>query len=443
MTAEGIGGSETDRAGERLSLPQAEPQTSIYIRVAVPFLAGYYVSYLYRMVNAVLAPALAAEFGLSAGGLGLLSSVYFFSFALFQLPLGLLLDRFGPRRVNATLLLLAAVGGAWFAAADSAASAILARALIGLGVSGCLMSSFTAFVLWFPPERRSTMNASAFAVGMLGAMTATVPLELLLRAWHWRKAFLLIVAATVAVSLVLWVWVPERRPPRRGETLGEQLRALGRLMRDDAFLRLAVCLGLSQAAAVALQTLWIAPWLRDVAGYDRAEVARGLLALNAAMMLGYLGFGRAADALSRRGRHPLPLLMGGVGVSAVALGLIVAGVHAIAMPLWCVFVCAGTSVVLGYSILSRRYESAMAGRANTAMNVFGFVGMFAGQWGIGLVLDRWPKTDGGYAPEGYPWALGLVWVAQLVGLAWLWKGRRSLSGEGRTEHSVPPTATRL
>jgi MFS family permease len=150
--------------------------------------------------------------------------------------------------------------------------------------------------------------------------------------------------------------------------------------------------------------------------------------LNVAMMLGYLGFGRAADALSRRGRSALPLLMGGVATASVALGLIVAGAHAIAMPLWCVFVCAGTSVVLGYSILSRRYGKAMAGRANTAMNVFGFVGMFAGQWGIGVVLDRWPKTEMGYAVEGYPWALGIVWVAQLVGLVWLWRGRRSLNG---------------
>jgi predicted MFS family arabinose efflux permease len=430
VKAAGVGGGDTEGAQERLAEPHAGAEPWIFGRVAVPFIAGYYVSYLYRMVNAVLGPSLAAEFGLSAGGLGLLSSIYFFSFALFQLPLGLLLDRFGPRRVNATLLLVAALGGAWFATAGSAGSAIVARALIGLGVSGCLMSSFTAFVLWYPPEKRSTMNATAFAVGALGAMTATVPLELLLRVWHWRQAFLPIVAATLAVSLALWLWVPERRAPPTGETLREQLRGLGKLMRDDAFQRLAVCLGASQAAAVALQTLWIAPWLRDVAGFDRADVARGLLALNVAMMVGYLGFGHAADSLARRGNSPLPLLMGGVATASAALGLVVAGAHAIAMPLWCLFVCAGTSVVLGYSILSRRYGKAMAGRANTAMNVFGFAGMFAGQWGIGLVLDRWPKTAGGYAAEGYPWAFGIVWAAQLAGLVWLWTGRRSLD-EGR------------
>ena len=141
------------------------------------------------MVNAVLAPTLAAEFGLSAAGLGLLSSVYFLSFAVVQLPLGVALDRFGPRRVNAALLLVATAGGAWFAAAESASAAIAARALIGLGVSACLMASLTAFVLWYPPERISTMNGIAFSAGAVGAMTVTVPLEMLLRTWAWREAF--------------------------------------------------------------------------------------------------------------------------------------------------------------------------------------------------------------------------------------------------------------
>jgi predicted MFS family arabinose efflux permease len=389
--------------------------------VAVPFLAGYFVSYVYRMVNAVLAPTLAAEFGLSAGGLGLLSSMYFFSFALCQLPVGLAMDRFGPRRVNATLLLVAAAGGFWFAHAETAGAAMAARALIGIGVSVALMSSLTAFVLWYPAERLSTMNAIAFSVGMIGAIAVTVPLELLLRVWPWREAFMLVVAVTVAVSLVLWVWVPERQAQPRRETVYQQVADLKKLLMDAAFLRLAVCLGASQCAAIALQTLWIATWLRDVAGYTPAEVARGLLAVNAAMIVGYLAFGRGADALQRRGRSALPLLAGGVALSSLCLALLVLGVKSLL--LWCAFVASATAVVLGYSIVSRRYPKAMAGRANTAINVFAFVGSFAGQWGIGLVLDLWPQTAQGYAPEAYRWALGTTWAIQLAGLAWLWRGR--------------------
>jgi predicted MFS family arabinose efflux permease len=396
----------------------------MFVSVALPFIAGYFVSYVYRMVNAVLAPTLVAEFGLSAGGLGLLSSMYFLSFALCQLPVGVAMDRFGPRRVNAALLLVAAAGGAWFASAESAAAAIAARALIGVGVSACLMASLTAFVLWYPAERISTMNAIAFSAGAVGAMTATVPLELLLRVWPWRETFMLIVAATVIVSLVLWLWVPERTARPRDEKIQEIAEGLLQLLKDPAFLRLAVCLGASQFAAVALQTLWVATWLRDVAGYSPAGVARGLLAVNVSMIVGYLAFGRAADGLQRRGRSALPLLFGGVALSSLSLALLVLGINLLF--LWLVFVGAATSVVLAYSILSRRYPKAMAGRANTAINVFGFVGMFTGQWGIGLVLDLWPQSASGYAAEAYPWALGMTWAVQLAGLAWLWSGRALL-----------------
>ena len=377
------------------------------------------------MVNAVLAPTLAAEFNLSAGGLGLLSSMYFFSFALCQLPVGVAMDRWGPRRVNAALLLVAAAGGAWFALADSAAAAMAARALIGVGVSVALMASLTAFVLWYPADRLSTMNAVAFSAGMVGAIAATVPLELLLRVWPWRQVFLLIVGLTVTVSLVLWLWVPERSAQARGDTLGQQVTGLMKLLTDAAFLRLAICLGASQCAAVALSTLWIATWLRDVAGYTPAGVARGLLAVNVAMIIGYLAFGRAADVLQRRGRGALPLLMAGVAASSLCLALLIAGITSLF--LWCVFSAAATSVVLGYSLLSRRYPKAMAGRVNTAINLIGFIGMFAGQWGVGLVLDLWPVTAAGYDPRGYPYALGVLWLVQAAGFVWLWSGRRHFS----------------
>jgi len=377
------------------------------------------------MVNAVLAPTLAAEFGLSAGGLGLLSSMYFFSFAFCQLPVGVAMDRFGPRRVNAVLLLVAAAGGAWFVLADSAPAAMAARALIGIGVSAALMSSLTAFVLWYPADRLSTMNAVAFSAGMVGAIAATVPLELLLRVWPWRHAFLLIVAVTVTVSLVLWLWVPERSAQARADSLGEQIAGLMKLLGDAAFLRIAVCVGASQCAAVALSTLWIATWLRDVAGYTPAGVARGLLAVNIAMVVGYLAFGRAADALQRRGRNALHLLVSGVAASSLCLALLIAGVESVF--LWCVFSAAATAVVLGYSLLSRRYPKAMAGRVNTAINLIGFVGMFAGQWGVGLVLDLWPASAAGYDPRAYPYALGALWLVQAAGLAWLWSGRRHFS----------------
>jgi predicted MFS family arabinose efflux permease len=336
-----------------------------------------------------------------------------------------LLDRYGPRRVNATLLLVAAAGGLWFALAPSAGQLVAARAVIGLGVSGCLMSSLTAFALWYPAERMATMNGIAFASGMLGALAATVPLELLLRVLHWREVFYGIVALTLAVSLTLFLVVPERAPARQGETLREQLRGYDTIARDPAFWRAALCIGASQMAAVSLGTLWVATWLRDVAGYSQAEIARGLLAFGLAMIAGYVVFGRAADVMSRRGQSTVPLLAGGIAAASLCLLLLALGVRSGALVLWSILFCGSTGAVLSYPLLARRYPKEMAGRVNTALNVFVFIGMFSGQWAVGIVLNQWPQTPDGYAPEAYPWALGILWLIQFAGLSWLWTGRRS------------------
>ncbi len=186
---------------------------------------------------------------------------------------------------------------------------------------------------------------------------------------------------------------------------------------------MALCIGASQVAAVSLSTLWVATWLRDIAGYTPAGVARALLVFSLAMMLGYVGFGRAADARVRSGRSALPLLAGGVAAASVCLALLALGVRTGALGLWCAFFGSSTAVVLSYSLFSRRYPRHMVGRVNTALNVFVFVGMFSGQWAVGLMLSLWPATATGYAPEAYPWALGLLWAVQFAGLAWLWAGR--------------------
>jgi MFS family permease len=404
----------------------------IFWRVTLPFLAGYFVSYVYRSINAIIAPDLVREFGLTAAGLGLLSGIYFLAFALFQLPLGVLLDRYGPRRVNASLLLVAAAGGLWFALARSTTELTIARALMGLGVSGCLMSAFSAFALWYPAERLATMNGIAFASGMLGAIAATVPLELVLRVLSWREVFLGVAALTVLVSLLLYGVVPEKA--RAGGSEGNrgrprvpfvtQLREYATLARDPAFWRLALCVGSSQLTAVSLATLWVAAWLRDVAGYSQAEVAQALLLFNVVMIACYLALGRASDSLTRSGKSALPLLAGGVGTASACLALLVLGARTGHLVLWSVFFGCATAVTLAYSLFSRRYPKEMVGRVNSALNVSVFVGMFFGQWVTGAILTQWPATATGYAPEAYTWSLALLWALQFAGVAWLWMGRK-------------------
>jgi len=236
--------------------------------------------------------------------------------------------------------------------------------------------------------------------------------------------------AIALAFLTLFLVVPERAPARQAETLSGQLRGYSTIARDPAFWRAALCIGASQMAAVSLGTLWVATWLRDVAGYSQAEIARALLAFSLAMIAGYVVFGRAADAMSRRGQSTVPLLAGGIATSSVCLLLLALGVQTGALALWCILFCGATGAVLSYPLLAKRYPKEMAGRVNTALNVFVFIGMFSGQWAVGLILNLWPQAGTGYAPEGYAWALGGLWLTQFLGLAWLWKGRRLFAASG-------------
>lgn len=392
--------------------------------MTLPFLAGYFLSYAYRTINALLGPLLAQEFTLSAAELGFLTSVYFLAFGVFQIPLGVLLDRFGPRRVNAGLLLVAAAGALLFATGTSYAMLVAGRALIGVGVSACLMASFQAWVLWYPPGRIAFMNGVAFATGALGAIAASVPLELLLRVFSWREIFQLLFVLNLVVVAVLWWVVPERAQARRGESLADSLAGVGRVLADPAFWRIGLALLCLQVAAPALLTLWMATWLRDVAGYSRAEVAQVLLAVNLALIVGYLAYGRIADTLAHQGRSAFPLFAGGIACAAVCLGILALGVTAAAPVLWMLFVGSATAASMAYSILSRRYPREMTGRVNATLNIFTFGGGFLGQWGVGLVINRWPQSAAGYDPQAYAYAFGGLWIVMVAGLLWLWSGRR-------------------
>ena len=391
---------------------------ALVLRIFLPFAAGYFLSYVYRTINAVLSPYLATELRLDATDLGLLTSIYFLTFAMFQLPLGLLLDRFGPRRVEAVLLLFAAAGAGLFAVSTDRVELIVGRGLIGLGVSACLMASFKAFVLWFPAVRLPAINGWVLAAGGLGALVATAPVEAALHLTGWRGVFAGLAILTVAVAAALWLAVPEQRGS--GAAVGgwrEQGRGVVEIFRSPVFWRIAPSSVVSQAVFLAVQGLWAGPWLRDVVGLDKAVAAVYLFWVAAAMVAGFLGMGQLAYRLSRRGIPPLAVSAGGMALFMLTQLALLLKLEP-QLPLWMLFGFFGTAGTLNYAILTQAFPPALAGRVNTALNLLVFVAAFAGQWGMGVIINRWPAAGGGYAEPGYQLAFGLALAGQL--LTWLW-----------------------
>ncbi|MGD8430443.1 MAG: MFS transporter [Ectothiorhodospiraceae bacterium] len=398
---------------------------STALRVFIPFSMGYFLSYVFRTVNSVIAPNLVADTGINAADLGLLTSAFFFAFALAQLPLGLLLDRFGPRRVEAGLLLAAAAGCLVFAVGDGLASLMLGRALIGLGVSACMMGAFKAFVQWFSRPRIPLVNGLLLAVGGTGALAATAPVEWYLGFADWRSLFIGLAVGTAVVAAALVTVVPEHEEEPAHLTVRSQLGGLATVFRDRYFWRLAPLTLVSQGVFLAVQGLWAGPWLRDVAGLDRAQVAWHLLALAVAVVCGFLLSGTVAERLARRGIRAGTVAVGGMTGFLLFQVLLVVAPPQASLVLWIGFGVLGTTGTLPYAALSQHFHGQLAGRANTALNVLVFAVAFAVQWGIGGVLHLWedPVTNT-YGALGYHVSFTVLCILQAAGLVWFWLGRR-------------------
>jgi MFS family permease len=399
-----------------------------WLRVFAPFAVGYFLSYLLRNVNAVIAPELTRELALSAADLGLLTSAYLLAFGAFQLPLGVLLDRYGPRKVEAGLLLIAALGAMAFAMSGSLAGLAGGRALIGLGVSACLMASFKAFSLWFPAERQASLNAAVMAAGGLGALTATTPLGWALPVFGWRGIFFALAALALIVAALIFA-TPEKPAAGHKETLGEQLVALGGVLKSRVFWRFAPQSAALIGGFMALQGLWAVPWLMQVDGYTRDQAAFHLLLTSMAMLIGFLSIAAFVVRLKRRGIEPETILKVGLGVGIATLLLIRLGIgpsHVAWFVLGLVFSVSN----LSYALLASHFPPALSGRVNTALNLGSFLGAFGIQWGIGALVDLL-GANGIATADAYRWAFGALIAMQAATYGWfLLGGRQVASREG-------------
>ncbi|HOT29344.1 MAG TPA: MFS transporter [Candidatus Ozemobacteraceae bacterium] len=385
-----------------------------WLRIFLPFAAGYFLSYLLRNVNAIIAPELMSELSVSAADLGLLTSAYLFAFGAFQLPLGILLDRYGPRRVETVLLLIAVVGCLLFSRGHDLQTLAVGRALIGLGVSACLMASFKAFSLWFPPERLASLNAAVMAAGGLGALTATSPLAWALEQTGWRGIFLALAALAFAVATGIFT-TPVRQAAGTTETPGEQLRSIGGILASSAFWRYAPQAALVSGGFMALQGLWAVPWLMTVNGCTRDAAAFHLLLVSLAMLVGFAGLAVAVEPLSRRGLTPEQILVGGIGAGVAVMALIIFDAGPTQL-LWFSMGLVFAISNLSYALLSEKFPSHLFGRVNSTLNIFVLGGAFGIQWGIGILVDAFGAA--GFAQSAaFRLSFGALLAVQV--LAWI------------------------
>lgn len=391
------------------------PKWLLILRVYLPFVAAYYLSFLFRTINATIAGPLISEFGFGADDIGLLSSAYLLTLAAAQIPIGVLLDRHGPRRIQSLLLLAAAVGAALFAVSDNFLLLLVGRALIGLGISAALVTGLKAIVLWFPSDRAPLLNGVMIMLAGLGAVTATLPAEYLLVSVGWRGLFELLAIVSLGCSLVIFLAVPRTQPRSAVRAVKVDLRMV---YTNARFWRLAPLSASCVGTAWALQGLWAAQWLSDVEGLDRSELLRKLFLMAIVSSVGALVFGATAQKFRRWGVSSQALL------AAVAVLFFLAQFAVILrLPLpstvpWAIVAAVGTATVLGYTALAEHFPDELTGRANAMLNVVHIGWAFLVQSLIGFVVQRWTPQQGHYPEIAYQVAFTLNLMVQIA--AWIW-----------------------
>ena len=398
-----------------------------FVRVYTPFAAGYLLSYVFRTVNAVISPELTRDLALSPAALGLLTSAYFIAFGAMQIPAGMLLDRFGPRRVEPVFLLLAGTGSLAFGLASGESGLLLARGLIGAGVATCLMAPLKGIATWYPADKQASLSGWMMVAGGLGALVATAPLELALRFVTWRTVFLLLAAMTYVVAVWMWWRVPDLAATRstgwRAQWQGVRL-----VFGTPRFWWLAPLAGIGMGGFTALQGLWSVPWMMQVQGIDRASAARHLFVLSIVTLLGYLFVGTFATRLARRGVDARHLYAAGFALNTAALGAIALQVPG-SYVWWSLYGLGSAVNVLGFTVLSDGFARELTARANTALNLFMFTGSFLVQWGIGVIISATHDMLELDAAGGLRLAFAILLALEVLSYAWFAIGwRRHGSG---------------
>ncbi|MGN6667581.1 MAG: MFS transporter [Trinickia sp.] len=409
--------SETAPGSVRQSLERSMP--SIVVGVLLPFALAHFLSYLYRNVNAIVYPALSRELGFGASALGWLTSTYLLAFALAQLPIGVMLDRFGCRRGQAPLLIVAAIGSLVFAHAHSLVELTVGRALIGFGVAGSLMAAIKACSQWLPADRLPLATAMLLSVGGLGAMASTTPVHAALRYIDWREAFVILAACTVFVSALIFLVVPERPSSLKATHMADLWRDVAQLFRSGTFWRLSMYSIFAHATYMAVQGLWMGPWLSDVGRLTGNQTAAVLMAGTVMMVAGSLSFGWLTDYLKRFGIRPSTVCGGGIALFMACQALMIVGGAGAPLFVACGFTFFGTATTMNYAIIAQSAPVHLTGRVSTSYNLLVFLLAFAVQAGLGAIISHWPRHGGAYPVHAYQWALGINLLLQCPGLL-LW-----------------------
>ena len=427
------------------------------ILVFLAFAFSYFISALIRAITATISPTLTLELGLQARDLGLLSGGYFLGFAVMQLPLGKWLDKFGPKKVIICFLSVAVLGCLAFAKATSFSGLLFARVFCGAGVSACLMAPLTGYRRWLAPSSQIRANSWMLMSGSLGMVASTLPVQWMMPIWGWRGIFVALSAMTFIAILAIMVIVPAWKHEAVGADVDKNKIVDNSYTQvwSNRYIRSLIPLAFFlYGGLVAVQTLWVSPWMIKVAGYSALEAAQGLFYINVAMLIAFWLWGSINPWLFRNKISSDRLMVQGLPISFFILAIIIIAIQAYNMPatsindavlasksgfdavlgvlnkyvwaLWALYCVSCTFIALSQPAIAMAFPAELAGRALSAYNLVIFAGVFVVQWGIGLMIDGF-KALGWAEVAAFQGAFGIFLLCNVASYAYFVVTRPRLS----------------
>jgi MFS family permease len=375
------------------------------------------LSLFYRSCLGVIAPELTRDLGLTPEDLGNANGAFFLSMAAMQIPVGLLFDRYGPRRVVSWLTVLAVIAAALHGMVRTPGELVAVRLLLGIGCAGSFMGAVTLCALWYPGNRLATMLSRVFAFSQIGTFLAATPLALSEAAIGWRWSFGAMAAITAATGLSFFFLIKDKPgAAQQPESLADVLRGLLSVWRTPGLLPLLGVHTFAYASMATVLGLWAVPYLAHVHDMDGPTRGNVLLAMAAAQLVGILAFGPLDRIFDTRKWIIVPggiCTVGLLGAMALIPGLPTTAAVTLLVLFTGVTSYAVVIVAHGRSL----FPDHLLGRGVTTVNIAQVVGLTLLPLVTGPIVGAFPAPSAVSPEIAYRAAFGAIGLLLAAGLA--------------------------